>query len=80
MCERQVNQSIPINTTLMQANKVNTPMVASAPLVSTSQAPTEGATACAIRLGKASLPIRRGKRTGPNSANGNVPRAIHEMP
>jgi hypothetical protein len=54
-------------------------MVAFAPFASSRSAPADGASACTIRLGKASLPIRRGNRTGPNRARGKVPRPIHEI-
>src|SRR5690348_16477969 len=58
---RHTAHSTPISTTLISASSVNTPMVASVPVASIASAPADGANACTIRLGNASLPIRRGK-------------------
>src|SRR3569833_316036 len=79
-CARYKSHTKPISTTLIRASPVNKPMVASAPNRSIISAPADGAKACTIRLGKAILPISRGKRTGPNSARGKVPRPTQETP
>ncbi len=42
--------------------------------------PMKGETAIAIMSGRANRPIKTGNRSGPNSANGTVPRAIEPMP
>src|ERR1019366_3790736 len=80
ICGRHIIHNTPISTTLTNASTLNTPMAAVGPLASISSAPADGAAACTIRLGNASLPISRGNRTGPNSASGKVPRPIQEMP
>src|SRR5262249_35897445 len=76
---RQSHHSRPISTTLVNANPVKTPMVTLAPFASSRSAPADGASACTIRLGNASLPIRRGNRTGPNRVSGKVPRPQYEI-
>src|ERR1039458_487304 len=77
---RHTAHTRPLSSTLISASALNPPMVASAPLASINSAPADGASACTIRLGNASLPIRRGNRIGPNSASGSVtpPTSVEE--
>src|SRR6185312_15992615 len=77
---RQRHHSTPTSNTLANASTVKMPITVWVPTVSISSAPAEGASACTMRLGKASRPINRGNRTGPNRVKGKVPRPIQDTP